>query len=597
MNSFDTIEKQYQELRDNSSASVVDLRHLLLDIEELVSSPDYQTLALDQRSTLQAVRKELMQRIQQQENGSAASDEKTKGQGQESSSQPVAKSASTTTRPEPVREHNPAAESQMEMAEKLFYSGRYAEAVQIFDRILQLEPNWERARQHRTEAENYLRTGYIPVVALPAEAASAFGKAQSAARVGRFADALALLESAQASMHELGIQRWQEGQDFAQKLQENIDADKAFEEGLNLFRLGNIDDAIERIQAAVGATGMPKYSERAQSLRKVKDDLRSIYDSLNQAELEPQAVSQAKASLDALVIEYGENPAFERLIERFKAITPRVVEPLKEQTRALMNQAEHAATLEEGLYLNKQARQSLAQIRNLEGVDESLDRLQSEIERQQRSYQKFDNDLHAANQAYEKNPAWPAEAARASAEVVKHFPIDPGVKELKRNLRGFRWKVLGIQAGLVLVVILVLAALGAWGKGKYQAYMLAQTPTSTSTATSTATLTPSPTQTATQTPTLLPTLTPTLTPTPIVAFTQRDVYARNGCYEKFTSVGKIPSGERVRFLPAERRFDEFNRECVLVEYLTDNGGAINGWVLTLDVGVEPPPAATATSTP
>jgi hypothetical protein len=52
----------------------------------------------------------------------------------------------------------------------------------------------------------------------------------------------------------------------------------------------------------------------------------------------------------------------------------------------------------------------------------------------------------------------------------------------------------------------------------------------------------------------------------------------------------------VCFLPAERRFDEFNRGCVLVEYLTNNGGAVAGWVLTLDVGVEPPPAATATST-
>jgi tetratricopeptide (TPR) repeat protein len=589
MISFDEIEKQYQDLQDNSSANVVDLRHLLLDIEELVSSPDYQTLTLDQRSTLQARRKELMQRIAQLENGAAAPAQETNNQGSESVFQPEVKSE-----PQAEREHNPAAESQMEMAEKLFYSGRYAEAVQIFDRILQLEPNWERARQHRTEAENYLRTGYIPVVALPAEAASAYGKAQSAARVGRFADALSLLESAQNALHELGIQRWQEGQDFAQKLQENIDAEKAFEEGLNLFRQGNIDDAIERIQAAVGATGMPKYSERAQSLQKVKDSLRSIYDILNKAELDPQAASQAKANLDALVVEYGENPAFERLIERFKAITPRVVEPLKEQTRALKNQAEHATTLEEGLYLNKQARQSLAQIRNLEGVDESLDRLQGEIERQQRAYQKFDNDLQAANQAFEKNPAWPIEASRLCAEVLKRFPVDPGVKELKRKLSSFRLKVLGIQTGLVLLGILILAALIAWGKGKYHAYQLAQTPTLTATATATATFTPSPTETPTLTPTPLPTLTPTLSPTPIVAFTQRDVYARNGCYEKFTAVGKIPAGSKVRFLPAERRFDEFNRECVLVEYLTDNGGAIAGWLLTLDVGVELPPAVTST---
>jgi tetratricopeptide (TPR) repeat protein len=590
---FDLIEKQYRELQGAPSAGVVDLRHLLLDIEELVSSPEYQNLVLDQRNFLQTARKELMQRIQEQDNKTEVVAENNNGHSEDLSSQADIITASAATRPELSQEHNPAAESQMEMAEKLFYSGRYAEAVQIFDRILQVEPNWERARQHRTEAENYLRTGYIPVVALPADAASAYGKAQSAARVGRFADALTLLESAQNALHELGIQRWQEGQDFAQKLQENIDAEKAFEEGLKLFQQGNIDDAIERIQAAIGATGMPKYSERAQSFRKVKDSLRSIYDTLNQAELDPQAASKAKASLDALVVEYGENPAFDRLIERFKAITPRVVEPLKEQTRNLMIQAERATTLEEGLYLNKQARQSLVQIRNLEGIDESLDRLQGEIEHQQRTYQKFDNDLQAAHQAYDKNPAWPSEASRLCTDVVKRFPIDPGVKELKRKLSSYRLKILGIKAGLVLIGILIVAGLVAWGSNKYHAYMLAQTPTLTATATSTATLTPSPTQTATQTPTPLPTLTPTLTPTPISAFTQRDVFARNGCYEKFTAVGKIPTGATVRFLPTERRFDEFSRECVLVEYLAPDGSAIDGWVLTLDVGVEPLPTATS----
>jgi len=593
-NSLNQIEKDYRELSANPVSNVVETRHILLDIEELVNSDQYQYLTSDEKGNLQAWRTDLMQRIQGLENGDSTPAGQINGKVDQSGNQAEGDFGSEAARQEPEREHNPAAESQMEMAEKLFYSGRYAEAVQVFDRVLQLEPNWERARQHRTEAENYLRTGYIPVVALPADAASAYGKAQSAARVGRFADALALLESAQNSLHELGIQRWQEGQDFAQKLQENIDAEKAYEEGLILFKQGNIDDAIERVQAAAGATGMPKYSDRVQSLMKVKDSLRTIYDSLNQADIEPKSASQAKASLDALVVEYGENPAFERLIERFKAITPRVVEPLKEQTRALKNQADHATTLEEGLYLNKQARQDLAQIRNLEGVDESLDRLQSEIDRQQREYQKFDNDLHAANQAYEKNPSWPSEAARLSVDVMKRFPVDPGVKELKRKLGNYRLKVLGIRAGLILLGILILAGLAAWGKNRYQAYVLAQTPTVTPTATSTATLTPSPTQTPTLTPTATSTLTPTLTPTPINAYIQRDVYARNGCYEKFTAVGRIPAGASVRFLPTERRFDEFNRECVLVEYLTANGGAIDGWVLTLDVGIQLPPTGTIT---
>ncbi|MCU0485553.1 MAG: hypothetical protein MUC85_05520 [Anaerolineales bacterium] len=594
MKTLHEIEKQYHALTEQSSTNVVELRSLLLNIEELINSDEYPALASDQRSSLQAARKDLMQRIQQQGKPDQTSDAPASAPNQPPAPQPETAQQPAPARPEPAREHNPAAESQMEMAEKLFYSGRYAEAVQIFDRILQLEPAWERARQHRTEAENYLRTGYIPVVALPADAASAYGKAQSAARVGRFSDALALLESAQNALRELGIQRWQEGQDFAQKLQENIDAEKAFEEGLDLFRQGKIDDAIEKLQAAAGATGMPKYTERAQGFRTIKDSLRKINESLNQAELEPQAVSQAKASLDALVIEHGENPAFGRLVERFKTITPRVVEPLKEQTRTLKNQAEHAVTLEEGLYLNKQARQSLTQIRNLEGMDESLDRLQNEIERQLRTYQKFDNDLQAANQAYENNPNWPAQAARLGAEVIRRFPNDPGVKELKHKLGAYRLKVSAVRAGIVLGVVILLALLGLWGRGRFEAYQLAQTPTLTPTATATATLTPTPTATATLTPTPLPTATQTVIPTPLVAYTQRDVFARNGCYEKFTAIGKIISGSKVRFLPAERRFDEFNRECVLVEYLTASGGALTGWVLTLDVGIAPPTAPTAT---
>jgi hypothetical protein len=48
----------------------------------------------------------------------------------------------------------------------------------------------------------------------------------------------------------------------------------------------------------------------------------------------------------------------------------------------------------------------------------------------------------------------------------------------------------------------------------------------------------------------------------------------------------------VRFLPADRRFDEFGRECVLVEYQRD-AGAVIGWVLLGDLGAGPP----ATPTP
>jgi hypothetical protein len=54
------------------------------------------------------------------------------------------------------------------------------------------------------------------------------------------------------------------------------------------------------------------------------------------------------------------------------------VAPLQEQARALKAQVERATTLDEALYLARQARSQLdRQIRNLAALDENLDRLQT----------------------------------------------------------------------------------------------------------------------------------------------------------------------------------------------------------------------------
>jgi tetratricopeptide (TPR) repeat protein len=587
MSSIETLFAQIDQTLDRKTSTPAEVRDLLLEIEEFISSDAYQSLTTTQRERIQKARKVCMNRLQLAETGKSASEETPKPE----QAAPVPPEPARPQE-EMIREHSPAAEQQMEVAEKLFYSGRYAEAIQLFDRVLQLEPNWERARQHRAEAENYLRTGYIPAVALPADAASAYGKAQSAARVGRYADALALLEKAQGLLRGLGIQRWQEGQELAQKLQESIDAEHVYEEGLGYFRQGLVDQAIEKVDAAARATGLPKFTDKAGELRQVKDALRSINEILSQGSIEPQAASQAKSSLDALISEHGDNPAFERLIERFKTVIPRVVEPLKDQTRALKNQAERASTLEEALYQARQAKTNLDQIRNLEGVDESLNRLQADIDALLRLLQKYDGDLQAARQAYENRPNWPAEAARISAEARSRFPNDPNVSRLKRDLQGYTLRLAGLRllAGLAGLGLLILV--GMWGMGRIRAYLISLTPTATPTFTATPTHTATPSLTPTATATITPTFLPTITPTPRVVIAQRDVWARNGCYENFTAIGRIPFGATLRLLPSERRFDDLNRECLLVEYQR-NGAAVIGWVLTMDVGISKPQTPTA----
>ena len=585
MNLYDELNRQIEQLRNRESATLVDLRNLLLEIEEFLSSQDYQALPPDERSQLQSARKDLIQMIQQQEGGASlpangAEELPIRPPGSSPGEQPVENQYAAET----SREHNPLAEQQMEIAEKLFYSGRYAEAIQLFDQVLAIEPGWERAHQHRGESENYLRTGYIPAVALPAEAASAFGKAQSAARVGRYTDAMVMLNKAQANLRELGIQRWQEGQEFEQKLQESIDAENAYQDGLRAFRAGQVDDGIENVEAAYRATGLPKYADRAGAMRKFKDTLRSVNETLSSPNPEPKGLVQAKADLDLLKDEYADNPALQRVQSRFESTIPGIVGPLKEKARDLKNQAERSATIEESLYLARQARQELDQIRALEGVDESLERLNDEVDKLIRQVQKNADELENSRAALDANSSWPAEAYRISAEARRRFPHDPGVVSLNRALLPHRMARLGIGAAIVVVVMGVLALAGWWASGRYQAYQLAQTPSPTATATRTPTPTGTPTRTPTPTATTTPTATQTLTPTPASGVAQRAIWARGGCYEANRAVGKIPEGGVVRFMPAGRRFDDFNRECVFVEYTNPEGGSIIGWVLIADLG-------------
>ncbi len=226
MADIDQLLSTTQNLLAQESPSTSEIRNVMIDLDDVINSAEFAGLEADQRAKLQSTYQDLRNMLREKERPAEAS-AASAVIGYEDST-PIAGPLAAASG---EREHNPYAAQQMEEAEKLFYGGRYAEAIKLYDQVMQIEPDWERARQHRNESENYLRTGHIPSVALPPEAATAFGKAQSAARLGRYQDAMALLNRAQSSLRDLGIQRWQEGQEFEQKLQQNIDAEIGVQRG------------------------------------------------------------------------------------------------------------------------------------------------------------------------------------------------------------------------------------------------------------------------------------------------------------------------------------------------------------------------------
>lgn len=585
MTDIDTLQVEAKRLMSQDPAPLPEIRKLMLEMDEFFNSPDFESMNREQRAEMQNLYKNLRARMRGPEARSeqpATANALAGGSLSGSLGGGLTQAENSAPSPVKAREHNAEAEQHMSEAEKLFYGGRYAEAIKLYDQVLKIEPDWDRARQHRSESENYLRTGYIPSVALPADAATAFGKAQSAARLGRYPEAMSLLNKAQATLREMGIHRWQEGQEFEQKLQQNIDAEIVYEEGLKLFNQGQFDEGIDRVETAARATGLPRYNDRVQAMRQVKEQLRQATEILNASQPNPKAVGRAKHIVETMTLEYGDNPTLGRLRTRLDLAIPKVLEPLKEQIRTLKAQADRSQTLDSAQGKLQQARQVLDQIRNLGPGDDDIEDLQEGIEHQSREIQRYQEELQQANVVLNTNRSWPAAAAKMSQEVRSRFPNDPGVIELNKGLSNYHTTLTAIKAGVIVVGIFIIGLLLWMGYGRANAYILSLTPTATSTPTATMTSTPTPQPTATETPTPEPTIAPTITPTPLTGTVARTIWAREGCYDSFEARARIPEGAIVRFMPVERRWDSFNRECIFVEYVGDSR-TINGWILIADL--------------
>src|SRR5690606_38391500 len=163
--------------------------------------------------------------------------------------------------------HDPEAERLMDEAEEAFYKGNYQVAIPLYEKVIQMEPGWTRAQEHHSEAEDYLRSGNIPSVALPPEAGKAYGKAQSAARVFRYQVALNYLDEAFDHLEDAGIKRWREGEELRHDLENQMQAYDVYREGLNLLTQGELVPALGKIQTAASAVAIPEYIDKATEVR------------------------------------------------------------------------------------------------------------------------------------------------------------------------------------------------------------------------------------------------------------------------------------------------------------------------------------------
>jgi tetratricopeptide (TPR) repeat protein len=486
--------------------------------------------------------------------------------------------------------HDPEAEKLMDQAEEDFYRGNYQAAIMQYEKVMKIEPGWVRAQEHRSEAEEYLRTGNIPSVALPAEAGKAYGKAQSAARVFRYQVALKYLDEAFLCLEDAGIKRWREGEELRQDLENQIQAGEVYQDGINLLKQGDLTGALSRIQTAASSVATPEYIDKATEIRSDLAALDEIGDVITSSgEVPAEKLAESKSKLEKIRLKYGDIPQVSRLGNRLDLIIPVAVKSLLNGINRLAENARISPTILNAKQTIKNAEIELDLLRQLDGNEVTSKELVSKLGSLKNDIDQSEDTLNRAQQAIKSvNRFFALDAWKMSKDVRNRYPSDPQVLELKKALIPFyATAVVGGLIALGLVILLLWFSVRSIGAA-VEKRNLALTPTATLTPTQT--LTPTNTLTPTLTPTITPNYTltpqPTFTPTPIkIGLTARTLWARNGCYEAYKANGRIEGGSEVTLLPMDSRaFDVLNRECVLVEYRTGTS-AIIGYILLADLTI------------
>ena len=483
--------------------------------------------------------------------------------------------------------HDPEAENIMDSAEEAFYGGNYQKAIPLFEQVLQIEPGWARAQEHRDEAEEFLRTGNIPSVALPPEAGRTYGKAQSAARVFRYQTAIEYLDEAFAYLKEAGINRWREGEELRQDLENQMQAHQVYQEGLANLRQGDLQEGLSKVQSAASSVALPEYVDKASEIREDIASLDAIADLVNLSGHPADHLAESRIKLDQLSIKYGEIPQISRLRNRMDIILPNVITGLIEKIQRRKREADSASTLKSAKAAYAEADDLLTTFQALNPDHPQVQPLQSDVQNARHEIDQLEESLELANQALKTdNRFFPRNAYTISKAIRARFPQDPEVLTLKNRLRWYPITLYGggAIAGLMIILMLWFGGSGIASLVRKRQLALTPSPTATFTITSTATITPTATVTPTftQSPTETPNYTPT--PTPIIKATViRDLFAYSGCYETTNQVGKIPVDSEVTIIALPQRiFDDLNRECVLVEYLGEDR-TVTGYVLIADL--------------
>ncbi len=359
---------------------------------------------------------------------------------------------------------DPQAEALMNQAEAAFYNGHHQEAIQLYEKVLMIEPNWSRAEEHYQKAKEYLQTGNIPEIALPAEAAVLYGKAQSASRVMDYERALAYYEEAKKSLRAAGITRFQEGQEFENNVKVMMDAQDIYNQAIQAFQAGDLEMAIQKMQVAYDTVSFPLYQDKLAEYRDVQTKLEQISQKLSTRPIDLQLVEGAQTELDQLRAKYGANPLLEQMsILELQALELAVERGLYSVDRRIAD-AKSTPRIEDARTYIEDAESTLSTLENAwpggEELSSQMQSLRDELRDVQMEIDAAQETLDEQNLVSDtSNRISELKSALNTLSQYPKYRDDPEVKEIGKKIKS---RIIRIRNGRVSIFfsLIGIAAVG-----------------------------------------------------------------------------------------------------------------------------------------
>lgn len=624
---------RYNRLSTQPNPSMAELKTALEEIKNLTSSKEFKSGVQDgtidfefagKLKRLQDLLKEKIDEFDYQENSSSENSNQAKSK--------AGTAKSTVNETASFHEHDSAAKNLMEEADDLYWKGKWKEAYELYEQVLRIEPDWPRAKEYSQKAKyNYDNKAGIPKTAIPDSVKFPFARAESALSRWEVDNAKIFVENAQSESTKLGLGKWDELDELVYRVENYLDIHNSFQSAIALPDT-QIDEAIEKIEAAYEQSRRPLYGAKLEELKqrkaqnifdegvklfklgKVDEAIRKLNDASSQQSDNTffvetgsefakykEAIQEIGRYLDSpkivfthfieienrfkfvhnVLAKYPDSAknhtAVKELMGRFEVQKPLVLSDLKNNLSAVERRYENATKLEDAEMAHAEGDELLNLLAHIGADSNDVKRFTDRRDNRQIEIEAFANDIATISQQITQKKKFSSkdEADRAS-EILDRFPNDLRAKKFQKTLKDNQLQRRIITSGIAVLVIGLLSMVTILSLNAWNNYVIALTPTATLTLTPTPTPTFTPTSTATITPI------PSATPLPPQMRVTRDLNAKSGCYEDYRVVGEIRVGSIVNLLQSDRKFDNVGRECVLVEFQGTKESVV-GWVLLVDL--------------